>query len=186
LAAHFFIPIGIESESRAEGAMAGDKSNISYYHFLRNQKKVHKQRLGFLAPILGLALILGFAVFLFPLFLYMLLFNRVYFWVRNQNPIDRKPYYRYDRHRVPHLGWMDKVWCEYCEWANGSLQWISDVVNEIERRYCPIQNQCDPHCGKVKDWRSAFLPHDHSLPDLEKYMHEGGYEAISVAEKKEP
>ena len=166
--------------------MAEDKSNISYYHFLRNQKKVHKQRLGFLAPILGLVLILGFAVFLFPLFLYMLLFNRLYFWVRNQNPIDRKPYYKYDRHRVPHLGWMDKVWCEYCEWANGSLQWISDVVNEIERRYCPIQNQCDPHCSKVKDWRSAFLPHDHSLPDLEKYMHEGGYEAISVAEKKEP
>jgi len=166
--------------------MAGDKSNISYYHFLRNQKKVHKQRLGFLAPILGLILILGFAVFLFPLFLYMLLFNRLYFWVRNQNPIERKPYYKYDRHRVPHLGWMDKLWCEYCEWANGSLQWIGDVVNEIERRYCPIQNQCDPHCDKVKNWRSTFLPHDHSLADLEKYMHEGGYEAISVVEKKEP
>jgi hypothetical protein len=166
--------------------MAGDKSNISYYHFLRNQKKVHKQRLGFMAPILGLLLILGFAVFLFPLFLYMLLFNRLYFWVRNQNPIDRRPYYKYDRHRVPHLGWMDKVWCEYCEWANGSLQWIGDVVKEIERRYCPIQNQCDPHCSKVKEWRSAFLPHDHSLADLEKYMHEGGYEAISVVEKKEP
>lgn len=165
--------------------VAKDKSNISYYHFLRNKNKVHKQRLGPLAPVLGFVLIIGFALFLLPLFLYMLVFNRLYFWVRNQNAISRKPYYKYDRHRVPHLGLMDKLWCEYCEWANGSLHWITDVVNEIERRYCPIKNACDPHCSKVKDWRREFLPHDHTLPDLQNYLHDGGYEAISVVEKKD-
>jgi hypothetical protein len=61
-----------------------------------------------------------------------------------------------------------------------------DVVNEIERRYCPIRNQCDPHCSKAKEWRNEFLPHDHSLPDLQRYLHEGRYEAISVCEKKGP
>lgn len=162
------------------------KSNISYYHYLRNKSRLNKQRLGFIAPVLGLLLILGFAIFLMPLFIYMLFFNRLYFWVRNQNSIPMRPYYKYDRHRIAHLSLVDKLWCEYCEWANGSLQWITDVVNEIERRYCPIKNQCDPHCTKVKDWRAEFLPYNHTLSDLEKYMHEGGYEAISVAEKKEP
>ena len=168
-----------------ESSVANEKSNISYYHYLRNKTKTHKQRLGFFAPVLGLLLITGFAVFLLPLFLYMLMFNRVYFWVRNQNSIPMKPYYNFDRHRIPHLGWMDKIWCEYCEWANGSLQWIMDVVIEIERRYCPIKNQCDPHCSKVKKWRSEFLPHDHRFEDLKKYLLEGRYEAISVCEKKE-
>jgi len=166
--------------------VAEEKSNISYYHYLRNKGRSRKQRLGFLAPVLGFLLIVGFAVFLFPLFLYMLLFNKVYFWVRNQNSIERKSYYNYDRHRLPHLGLMDKIWCEYCEWANGSLQWIMDVVNEIERRYCPIKNHCDPHCTKAKAWRSEFLSYDHTLADLKEYMHDGGYEAISIAEKKEP
>ncbi|MDO6416265.1 hypothetical protein Q4F19_17905 [Sphingomonas sp. BIUV-7] len=165
--------------------MAEEKSNISYYHFLRNKKKANRQRLGPLAPVAGFILIIGFALFLIPLFIYMLFFNRVYFWVRNQHRIIRKPYYNYDRHRIAHLGLMDKLWCEYCEWANGSLQWIIDVVNEIERRYCPIKNQCDPHCSKAKAWRSEFLPHDHTLPDLKQYLNDGGYEAVSVAEKKE-
>jgi len=166
--------------------MREEKSNISFQHYLRNKNKHHKQRLGALAPLLGLFLILGFAAFLLPLFLYVLMFNRLYFWVRNQNPISPKPYFRFDRHRVPHLGWMDRIWCEYCEWANGSLQWIGEVVNEIERRYCPIQNQCDPHCAKAKSWRSEFLPHAHALQDLQNYLHEGGYEALSICEIKEP
>jgi hypothetical protein len=89
---------------------------------VRNKRATHKRRLEPLAPILGLLLILGIAVFLLPLFLYMLVYNRLYFWVRNQNLIPLKPYYNFDRHRIPHLGWMDKVWCEYCEWASGSLQ----------------------------------------------------------------
>lgn len=80
---------------------------------------------------------------------------------------------------------IDKLWCEYCEWANGTLQWTLEVVNEIERRYCPIRNDCDPHCPKAKAWRAEFLPHDHTLAELQAYLYEGRYEAISVAERKE-
>lgn len=163
--------------------MAAERSNISYYHFLRNKETRHRQRLGPLAPVLGLVLIVSFALFLLPLFLYMLVFNRLYFWLRNQKPIDPKPYYRFDRHRIAHLGFMDRLWCEYCEWANGSLQWISDVVREIERRYCPIKNACDPHCAKAKVWREDFLPHEHELPELKRFFFDGRYEDISRCEK---
>jgi hypothetical protein len=161
------------------------KSNVSYYHYRRNQRNRYKQRLGPLAFVAGFSLIILFALFLLPLFLYMLLFNRAYFWIRNQNPIPLRPYLNFDRHRIAHLGLMDRLWCEYCEWANGSLQWTLDVVNEIERRYCPIKNQCDPHCAKAKAWRDEFLPYEHSLPDLEHYMLGGPYERISRCEKKD-
>ncbi len=164
--------------------MEQKKSNISYYHFLRNRNNPNRQRLGIFAPVLGLLLIILFGIFFLPLFLYMLLFNRLYFWVRNQNSVPLRPYLDFNRHKIAHLGLMDRLWCEYCEWANGSLQWTFDIVNEIERRYCPIKSQCDPHCDKVKKWRKEFLEFDHTLGDLERFMFEGGYEKISVSEKK--
>ena len=159
-------------------------SNISSYHFIRNQTNKHKQRLGNAAPILGLLLITLFALFLLPLFLYMLVFNRIYFWLRNQNSVPLRPYVNFNRHKIAHLSLMDRLWCEYCEWANGSLQWTLEIVNEIERRYCPIKSQCDPHCSKAKQWREEFLNYDHKLEDLEKFMLDGQYDKISKCEKK--
>ena len=129
----------------------------------------HRQRLGALTPLAGYPLILLFAVFLLPLYLYMLFFNRVYFWIRNQDRIDRKPFFNYDRHKIAHLSLADKIWCEYCEWANGTLQWTLEITNEIERRYCPIKNKACIHCEKVKAWRAEFLGFDHSSQELEDY-----------------
>lgn len=145
------------------------KDSIQSYLKKLSNTPGHKQRLGALAPLAGYPLIILFAVFLLPLYLYMLFFNRAYFWVRNQNPIPSAPFYNYDRHKIAHLSVMDKIWCEYCEWANGTLQWTLEVTNEIERRYCPIKNKPCPHCEKAKDWRKEYLDYDHGSSDLEKY-----------------
>ena len=93
----------------------------------------------------------------------------VYFWIRRQKGIDPKPYFNFDRHKIPNLRFADKVWCEYCEWANGALQWGLAITNEIERRYCPIQNQCQPHCEKAKNWRNEYLAYNHDLEDIDLY-----------------
>lgn len=137
-----------------------------------SQKPGHQQRLGPLTPVAGYILILLFAVFLLPLFLYMLLFNRIYFWVRNQKPIARRAYLRFDRHQIDHLSFVDKIWCEYCEWANGTLQWTSDITKEIERRYCPIKNKLPPDGEKPKAWREKFLEYDHTSDELREYYEE--------------
>ncbi len=147
-----------------------EKANID--QCIRKLNTRHKQRLGPVGPPLGMLLILLFAIALLPLFLFLKFFNTVYFWIRRQKPIDPKPYFNYDRHRLAHLRFADKVWCEYCEWANGSLQWALAITNEIERRYCPIQNQCHPHCEKAKAWRDEFLVHQHDKNDIERYYEE--------------
>ncbi|MEH6629129.1 MAG: hypothetical protein V7739_22065 [Motiliproteus sp.] len=131
--------------------------------------KRHKQRLGPVGPPLGMLLILLFALALLPLYLFLIFFNTVYFWIRKQKKIDPKPYYNYDRHKLPHLRFADKVWCEYCEWANGSLQWALAITNEIERRYCPIKNSCNPHCEYAKKWRDEYLEYGHSVEDIDAY-----------------
>ena len=71
------------------------KANIQRYLKELSQKPGHEQRLGVLTPMVGYPLILFFALFLLPLFLYMLFFNRVYFWIRRQTPIARAPYFNF-------------------------------------------------------------------------------------------
>ncbi|RIZ65708.1 MAG: hypothetical protein D0531_08215 [Methylococcales bacterium] len=139
---------------------------------IRQLNKIHKQRLGAIGPLLGMFLILLFACALLPLYLFLIFFNVVYFWIRRQKRIDSKPYFNFDRHRLNHLRFADKVWCEYCEWANGSLQWALAITNEIERRYCPIQNQCHPHCEKAKSWRDEFLAYQHNPEEINQYYRE--------------
>jgi len=139
---------------------------------IRQLNKIHKQRLGAIGPLLGMFLILLFACALLPLYLFLIFFNVVYFWIRRQKRIDSKPYFNFDRHRLKHLRFADKVWCEYCEWANGSLQWALAITNEIERRYCPIQNQCHPHCEKAKSWRDEFLAYQHNPEEIDQYYRE--------------
>ena len=146
------------------------KANIN--QSIHKLNKIHKQRLGAIGPYIGMLLILLFALALLPLFLFMLFFNVVYFWIRRQKPVALKPYFNFDRHNISHLRFADKVWCEYCEWANGALQWTLAIVNEIERRYCPIQNQCHPHCEKAKTWRNEFLKYEHTPEEIEGYYAE--------------
>jgi hypothetical protein len=98
----------------------------------------------------------------------MIIFSRLYFWIRNQKQMDHRKFCNYDRHKAPHLTLIDKIWCEYCEWANGTLEWTLAFTNEIERRYCPIQNK-HSNCPKVKGWRNKYLKHEHSAEDLGKY-----------------
>ena len=145
------------------------KANIQRYLKELSQQPGHEQRLGVITPLVGYPLILFFALFLLPLFMYMLFFNKVYFWIRRQAPIARAPYFNFNRHKIAHLGLIDKLWCEYCEWVNGTLQWTIDITNEIERRYCPIKNKPCPHCEKPKAWRKTFLQHEHRIEELENY-----------------
>lgn len=142
---------------------------VDIYKCLCQLNKIHKQRLGSIGPYLGMLLILMFSLALLPLYLFLIFFNVVYFWIRRQKSIDPKPYFNYDRHNLPHLRFADKLWCEYCEWANGSLQWALAITNEIERRYCPIQNQCHPHCEKAKNWRDEFLKYGHKPEEVDLY-----------------
>lgn len=139
-------------------------------HLVKMEKSLgHQQRLGKLTPLIGYPLILGFSLFLIPLYIYMMFFSKLYFWIRNQKQMDTKSFYNYDRHKIPHLSLVDKIWCEYCEWANGTLQWTLAFTNEIERRYCPIKNKECAHCDKAKAWRKTFLQHDHTPENLANY-----------------
>ncbi|MBN1586105.1 MAG: hypothetical protein JW937_01600 [Candidatus Omnitrophica bacterium] len=153
---------------------------VSIQGYLKELNKVagRKQRLGLVGPRLGMLMILCFMIVLVPLYVFAWFFNKSYFWIRNQPFINPKPFFAFDRHKLVHLTLVDKLWCEYCEWANGTLHWSLAIANELERRYCPIQNKSPEECERDKLWRHRFLHYDHSPQDLrdyytERYLNEG-------------
>ena len=140
----------------------------------RNIWKMHsnpgyKHPLGKLGHYLGIVILLSFVVVIVPMFIITFLLSPVYFWFYRQEWISPKPFFHFDRHKVKNLSFWDKLGCEYCELANGTLQWMLAITNEIERRWCPIMNSCNPNCSKVKDWRKDFLEFEHSPKERENY-----------------
>lgn len=117
---------------------------------------------GKLGHYIGIFILLSFVVVIVPMFLSAWFLSPLYFWFYRQTPIAPNAYFKFDRHKVRNLSFWDKLGCEYCEFANGTLQWMLAISNEIERRWCPIKNECNPDCSKVKEWRKDFLEFDHS------------------------
>ena len=55
--------------------------------------------------------------------------------------VDRKPYTRYDRKNLPYLDWIDKLNCNYCMYANGTVAYVREVFKRTEFNWCPIKNK---------------------------------------------
>ncbi len=132
----------------------------------------HEHHLGKFGHYLGIVLLLSFVVVIVPMFLLTWFLSPVYFWLYRQECISPKPFFHFDRHKVKHLSFFDKVGCEYCEFANSTLQWMLAITNEIERKWCPIKNQCDPNCAKVKEWREEYLNFRHTKEERKDYYQE--------------
>lgn len=129
----------------------------------------YQHPLGKLGHYIGIFILLSFVVVIVPMFVITWFLSPIYFWFYRQKAISPKPFFNFDRHKVKGISFWDKLGCEYCELANGTLQWMLAIANEIERRWCPIKNQCDPHCTKAKEWRKDFLNLEHSTEERLNY-----------------
>ena len=109
------------------------------------------------------------------MFLVTWFLSPIYFWLYRQKCISPKPFFNFDRHKLKNISFWDKLACEYCEFTNGTLQWMLAITNEIERRWCPVKNQCNPHCSKPKAWREDYLEFKHSQEERLDY-YENEYE----------
>jgi hypothetical protein len=129
----------------------------------------YKHPLGEAGHSLGIAILLSFIIIIIPMFIVTWFLSPIYFWFYRQKPISPKAFFHFDRHKITNISFWDKVACEYCELANGTLQWMLAIINEIERRWCPVKNQCDPNCSKVKAWREDYLKFEHSQEERLNY-----------------
>ncbi len=85
-------------------------------------------------------------------------YHRICFPVYGISLVDRRKYIRIDRHKLSYLKGVEKVFCVYCGYANGLLQYATTVAAETERYWCGIKHS--PAVGLIDPpHHKDFLPY---------------------------
>ena len=58
--------------------------------------------------------------------------------------VKRKNYVKVDRHKLSYLGLVQKIFCIYCGYANGAMQYWVKILGETEKYFCAIQHEKNP------------------------------------------
>lgn len=54
--------------------------------------------------------------------------------------VPRGRYIVFDRHHLSYLNFIEKFHCAYCEYANGMVAYITEVLARTEQYFCPIKH----------------------------------------------
>ncbi|MFA6089257.1 MAG: hypothetical protein WC755_05310 [Candidatus Woesearchaeota archaeon] len=69
------------------------------------------------------------------------IYHRICFPLYGLKCVKRKEYIIVDSYKLPYLSWMDKIYCLYCEYANGLLPYMSKIAAETEKYWCGIKHR---------------------------------------------
>jgi hypothetical protein len=65
--------------------------------------------------------------------------------------VRRSDYLVYDRRHLGYLNFIEKFHCTYCEYANGLIAYLSEIVARTEEYFCPIK-----HAHKILGTHSRY------------------------------
>ena len=54
--------------------------------------------------------------------------------------VRRADYIVYDRHQLGYLNFIEKFHCTYCEYANGLIGYLREIIGRTEQYFCPIKH----------------------------------------------
>ena len=54
--------------------------------------------------------------------------------------VRRADYIVYDRHQLAYLNFIEKFHCTYCEYGNGLIAYLREIVARTEQYFCPIKH----------------------------------------------
>ena len=54
--------------------------------------------------------------------------------------VRRADYLVFDRHQLAYLNFIEKFHCTYCEYANGLIAYMGEIVARTEEYFCPIKH----------------------------------------------
>lgn len=79
----------------------------------------------------------------FPLMLLDLcvsLYQWVCFPVYGVAKVNRSDYIVFDRHQLHYLNFIEKFHCTYCEYGNGLMSYMAEILARTEEYFCPIKH----------------------------------------------
>jgi hypothetical protein len=54
--------------------------------------------------------------------------------------VKRSDYMVFDRHQLGYLNFIEKFHCTYCEYGNGLMAYMSEILARTEEYFCPIKH----------------------------------------------
>ena len=54
--------------------------------------------------------------------------------------VKRSKYIIIDRHHLRHLNFMEKIFCVFCGYVNGVIQYCAEIGSRTEEFWCPIKH----------------------------------------------
>ena len=54
--------------------------------------------------------------------------------------VKRSDYILFDRHQLGYLNFIEKFHCTYCEYGNGLMGYMSEILARTEEYFCPIKH----------------------------------------------
>lgn len=73
--------------------------------------------------------------------------------------VERKSYTRYERSKLSYLDWIDRLNCDYCMYANGTIAYVREVLKRTEFNWCPIKNKMGGNF-KPPEHQKEFAPYN--------------------------
>ena len=92
------------------------------------------------------------------------IYHRICFPLYGIPYVKRSHYIKIDRHKLKYLSFLQKIYCTYCGYGNGVIQYWVKIVGETEAYWCGIQHQKSDN----------FLPPPHHK-NFSKYDDEKGF-----------
>lgn len=80
---------------------------------------------------------------IFPMLLFDLcvsFFQLVCFPIYGITKVRRSDYIVFDRHQLGYLNFIEKFHCTYCEYGNGLMGYMSEILARTEEYFCPIKH----------------------------------------------
>ena len=85
-------------------------------------------------------LIYGMAVPMFMMDLCVTVYQWACFPIYGITKVRRSDYLVFDRHNLGYLNFIEKFHCTYCEYGNGLMAYMTEILARTEQYFCPIKH----------------------------------------------
>jgi hypothetical protein len=85
-------------------------------------------------------IIYGMAAPMLLLDLLVTLYQWTCFPIYGIRRVRRSDYFVYDRHHLGFLNFIEKFHCTYCEYGNGLMAYMTEILARTEEYFCPIKH----------------------------------------------
>ena len=85
-------------------------------------------------------LIYGMVIPLLLMDAFVTLYQWACFPIYGITKVRRADYFVFDRHQLGYLNFIEKFHCTYCEYGNGLMSYMTEILARTEEYFCPIKH----------------------------------------------